>query len=256
MTCERFAQGTSILHRADPRVKIILALAVSIAIIALKAYTAQLTALAGAVILVRIAALAPKDTLKRLSAVNLFILLLWMVIPFTTPGEYLWSLGPLHISQQGIEQALAITIKCNAIVLFNLAFLSTSTVFSLAHALAHLRVPSKLVQLFFFSWRYLHLLEEELEQLKRAAVLRGFSPGANMHTYRTYANLLGTLFVRSYDRGQRIYNAMLCRGFDGTFWLLTHFKIAKKDILILSLGLLFCIVLILMDRTSPWNLYV
>ncbi len=170
--------------------------------------------------------------LRRLAVVNVFVLALWLVIPFSTPGHVLFHAGPLDVSSEGICAAFSITLKCNAIIMANLALLSTSSMFSLAHSLAHLKVHSKLVQLFFFTWRYLHVLEDEHRRMVQAIRIRGFSPRTDMLTYRTYAYLVGLLFVRGYERGERVYKAMLCRGFDGTFWLLHHFHLHGRDIIL------------------------
>ncbi len=230
MTCEAFSSGSSLFHRADPRVKILSAFAFSIVVACLDGMLPQYLSLGIGAILVLAARIPFGLLLRRLAIVNLFVVALWFVMPFSTPGEPAFRVGPLTASSRGLLSALSITLKCNAIVLADMALLSTSTIFSLAHALAHLKVPSKLVQLFFFTWRYLHVLEEEHQRMVQALKIRGFEPGTNLHTYRTYAYLVGLLFVRGYDRGERVYKAMLCRGFDGTFWLLHHFHLHSRDI--------------------------
>jgi cobalt/nickel transport system permease protein len=90
--------------------------------------------------------------------VNGFILLLWILLPFTYPGKPIFSLGPLDASGEGIQYALSITIKSNTIILACIALLGTTPVFTLAHALRHLHLPGKLIQLLFFSYRYIHVI--------------------------------------------------------------------------------------------------
>ena len=230
MTCERFASGKSILHSADPRVKILLAGGYAVVTVGLGSLEGQVLALSGSLLLVIAARLSLKEVFRRLFVVNLFILMLWFILPWTTPGTGVTRLGPIVITAEGLDLALSISLKCNAIILANLALLSTSTIFSLAHALAHFRVPTKMVQLIFFSWRYFHVIDSEFHRMKQAIKVRGFEPGSNLHTYRTYAYLIGTLFIKSLERGERVYKAMLCRGFDGTFWLLSHFRLHRRDI--------------------------
>ncbi len=232
MTCEAFSTGSSFLHKADPRVKILCALAYSVVVACLTGMPLQYISFFIGAVLLAAARLPIRMVLRRLALVNLFVLALWFVIPFSTPGSVLFYLGPLSASSEGVYAALSITLKCNAILMANLALLSTSTIFSLAHSLAHLKVHRKLVQLFFFTWRYLHVLEDEHRRMVQAIKIRGFEPGTNMMTYRTYAYLVGLLFVRGYERGERVYKAMLCRGFDGTFWLLHHFHLHSRDIVL------------------------
>ncbi len=247
MTCELMARGDSLLHRADPRLKLICALIISFEIVFLRSVTALFFALFFAILTLLLSRLDYKLILRRLLVVNVFVLFMWLLIPWSTPGDLVFSVGPLSVTKQGLSTGLSITMKCNAIVIFNMALLSTSTIFALAHALDHLKVPSVLVQLFFFSYRYLHVLEDEYLRIKRAAVVRGFRPGTNLLTYRTYANILGTLFVRSYDRGQRVYWAMTCRGFNGTFWLLSHFHLQTRDFLLMLLMVAFVTFLLIFE---------
>jgi len=59
--------------------------------------------------------------------------------------------------------------------------------------------------------------------------IRGLQPGTNIHTYRSYAYLAAMLLVRSYDRANRVFQAMLCRGFHGTFYSLRTFSWRRRD---------------------------
>ena len=61
-------------------------------------------------------------------------------------------------------------------------------------------------------------------KLHGAARLRGFAPKTNMHTYRTFGNMLGMVFVHSFDRSVRVYEAMILRGFSGRFQSVTAFR--------------------------------
>ncbi|MFC1671641.1 cobalt ECF transporter T component CbiQ [Planctomycetota bacterium] len=214
---EAFSGGESLLHRMDPRVKTAGAVMFSLAAATSESVPALVVALVLSLLAVAAARLDLMKVLKRMAAVNAFVVVLWIVLA-------------LELSKQGTELALAITLKCNAIVLACTALLSTSPVVSLVHALHHFRVPGKLVHLFFFSYRYMHVIADEYGRLRDGMKLRGFVPRTNLHTYRTLAYLVGNLFVRSYDRSNRIYRAMLCRGFKGTFYLLHHFHLKRSDV--------------------------
>jgi len=98
------------------------------------------------------------------------------------------------------------------------------SVATLGNVLKSLGVPGKFTQLLMVSYRYIFVIEQEYQRLQRAAKIRGFQPGTNLHTYRTYAYLAGMLFVRASMRAQRVYQAMLCRGFRGRYISLQTFK--------------------------------
>ena len=230
MHLEEFAEGSSFLHRLDPRVKFLAIVPYVLVIAIMPGQTGPFAALLVSTLLTALARIDMKKLLSRLVAVNVFIFLLWVFIPFSYPGEAVFQIGPLTATREGILYALSITLKTNAIVLATIAILGTSEVFSLAHALIHLKVPDKLVHLFFFFYRYISVLHEEYSRLKNAMLIRCFRSGTNMHTYRTYAYLVGMLIVRSYERSQRIYQAMLCRGFKGRFPVASHFRLGKVDV--------------------------
>ncbi|MGA1867128.1 MAG: cobalt ECF transporter T component CbiQ [bacterium] len=245
MDIEQFSQGTSFLHRFDPRLKIIIAVIFSIIIAVAHQYDVILLGFAFSVVLILISQLNFKAIMKRLFIINTFILILWLFLPFTMPGTSVaFSLGPLKATTAGIHYALKITLKSNAILIATIALLSTSTIFTLVHAMSHLYIPLKLIHLFFFCFRYIHVIHLEYIKLRNAIKIRCFKPGTNIHTYKTYAYLIGMLLLKSYDRSKNIYNAMLCRGFKGKYYLFDHFSLKKSDIISSILIFSFLILLI------------
>ncbi|MBW1981700.1 MAG: cobalt ECF transporter T component CbiQ [Deltaproteobacteria bacterium] len=232
MHLDNFAEGESIIHYLDPRIKIIVAALFSFLIALADRPACLLGACCFAVVMLVVARLPLKPVIYRLVAVNTFILFLWFFLPFSTEGEILFKLGPLHATREGVMQALLITVKSNIILVALITLLTTIPIFTLGHALSHLSVPDKLIHLFFFSIRYLQVLHQEYERLRNAMKIRGFTPGTNLHTYRSYAYLLGMLMVMSFDRADRIRKAMLCRGFHGKFYVLSHFHLHRRDVLV------------------------
>jgi len=98
------------------------------------------------------------------------------------------------------------------------------TIASLGNGLHKLHVSDKMVFLLLMSYRYIAVIEEEYKRLLRAAKFRGFKPKTNVHSYKTYAYLVGMLFVRASLRAQRVYQAMLCRGFNQKFHTLDVYQ--------------------------------
>jgi len=231
---EEFAAGSSFIHRLDPRVKIVSAGMFSIMVALADRFAVLTAALAVSALLVGLARLSGRRVLVRLALVNVFVLLLWFFLPFSHPGQVLFRLGPLEATREGMLLTLAITLKSNAIILAVIALLATSTVFSLVHALRHLKVPDKLVNLSFFTFRYFQVIHREYLRLRAAMRVRCFRPRTDRHTYRSLAYLVGMLLVRSFDRSERVYQAMLCRGYQGRFWILDHFSLQRRDLVFLG----------------------
>lgn len=238
MLIESFAHGSSLLHRLDPRGKIFVAMLFSLTVAVAEQFMVLLLAFGGALILSGIARLSSKEVGQRLLLVNIFMIFLWLVLPLTVSGPRLFALGPFGVSVEGMRLAAKITLKSNTIFLGFLSLVATSSLNTLGHALHSLAVPKKFVHLLLFTYRYIHVIEQEYQRLFQAASIRGFRPCMSLHTYRTYANMIGMLLVRSFARAERIHEAMICRGFKGKLYSLHQFKFAGKDMLFLGIMLL------------------
>jgi cobalt/nickel transport system permease protein len=83
-----------------------------------------------------------------------------------------------------------------------------------------------------------------------ALKIRSFRPKTGMHTYRTYAYLVGMLLVRSYDRSERIQNAMLCRGFRGRFYDIREYYLKPFDYAMIFMVFLALILIALLQWTK------
>ena len=230
MHIDNFATGDSLLHRLDPRVKIVVAVLFSVVVAVANRQACLATAVCLSLTLLFLARLSLREVFLRLLVVNAFIVFLWLFLPFTYGGEKLFSVGPLDATREGVIYALLITVKSNTIVLALIALLATSPIVTLGHALSHLYVPDKLIHLLFFTVRYLQVLHLEYDRLRDAMRIRAFKPGTNVHTYRSFAYLIGMLLIKSFDRAERIRKAMLCRGFHGKYYLLSHFQLNRIDL--------------------------
>jgi len=200
--------SVSLIQRVDPRARILTAAALSVAVALASRPLVLGMALGVTVLGAVLARLRPADVLRRLLPLNLFMLMLCLLLPLTTQTAPLASIGPLSISRDGLLLAAAIALKGNAIVLALMVLLGTMETTTLGHALAHLRVPEKLIHLLLLTVRYIDVLRREHLRLVAAMKVRGFRPAMNLHTYRTYGYLVGMLLVRSHDRSQRILAAM------------------------------------------------
>lgn len=230
LIAEQFTEKDSFVHRLDPRVKLIAGIFFSIIVAISYKFTTCILSMILSIFMISFARLPLKAVLRRLLVINGLILLLWCILPFTVKGERLFGLGRLSISKEGIYYALLITMKSNSIILFLISTLSTMSIFTVGKALGALYVPEKVIQLLLFTYRYIHVIEMEYQRLINAIKIRGFRARNNIHTYRTYAYLIGMLLVKSYDRSKRVYSAMLLRGFKGKFYDLTEFSMKSSDI--------------------------
>lgn len=244
---EPFAHGDSIIHRADPRARLVAALLLTVpmALVATP-WTAGISVAVG-LGLVCLAVLSPAAVLSRLLAVNLFIAFLWLFLPFSTPGAPLLHFGGLTLTKEGLDLALLLTFKSNAVVLCLMALMGSIPVQDMGPAMQSLRLPAKLCHLFLFTFRYIFVIRKEYQTMTRAMNARGFKPKTNLHTYRSYAWLVGMLLVKSWDRAERVNRAMLCRGFQGRFYTLTQFNFTTADIFFITTAALAALGVVACD---------
>lgn len=243
MLDDAFAAQKSIIHRLDPRPKIIVAMAFSVVMAAATHWRAMACGAAFSVLVLSLARLPAVKVLRRLLVVNGLILVLWLLLPVSVEGTPIAKVGPFIVTREGVRYAALLTARCNIIVLALLSLVSTVPIFTLGRAMATLWIPDKVVQLFFFTYRYVHVIHEEYVRILRALKIRGFEPGTNLHTYRTYAYLMGMLFLKSYERSGRIRQAMVCRGFQGRFYNLNDLTMRPFDwLLAISMGLAVAVI--------------
>jgi cobalt/nickel transport system permease protein len=204
----------------DPRLRILASVLFALVAVSLRHLPAALAALALAAGLARATGLGAKDLLRRMLALEGFMIVLLLTLPFTVSGTPFLELGSLPASLEGLERAALIAIKANAVVLALLALVGSLEPVVFGHALARLGVPEKLVHLLLLTVRQVHLLHAEFLRLRQAMRARAFVPRSNFHTWRSYGWLMGMLLVRSLARSRRVLSAMRCRGFHGRLYLL------------------------------------
>lgn len=145
-----------------------------------------------------------------------------IMFPFITPGHPLFTFTTPLFSITGTEEG-ALKAGILALRVFNATFavsllVLTTSLKELLHGLQQLRVPGIIVSLISFTLRYFDVLIDEVNRMKLARKARCFKAGGSLfhlHTMKTLGLLLGTLFVRSAERGERIFVAMLSRGYHG-----------------------------------------
>jgi cobalt/nickel transport system permease protein len=244
MINEPFAIGHSFIHRIDPRYRVAFAILYSVMVAVSYRLPTLTLALMASLALIVLARLNILRVLGHLAVVMGFILFLWLVLPLTYEGPLLTRIGALKISRPGVLLSLQVTLKSFAILGSLIALIATMSIAVCGHALGRMGVPDKIVHLTLITYRYIFVIEQEYQRLLKAIKIRGFQPGTNLHTYRTYAYLIGMLFVRAAARAQRVNQAMRCRGFKGKFYSLQSFppSAANQQFAILLSAILLILI--------------
>lgn len=244
MIDEPFTGATSILQHIDPRFKIVAAVAYSFTTALCYEFQTLFLSFSIAVFIIIFSGVRLWQVAKRLILVNTFIMFLWIILPLTYGGNTIYSIGPINIYLSGLVFAAKITLKSNAILLVLIGFVATMPFATLGHALNRLKIPDKLVFLLLLTYRYVFLIHKEYQKIIRSIKIRGFKPKNSLHTYKTFAYIVGMLLIRASDRADRVYNAMRCRGFHGKFYSLTEFQANVQSWIFLSIisGITICMI--------------
>jgi len=251
---DEFARQQSLLHNWDPRVKIISCLGFIVTVVFI-----QSPALLGlaAVFLLALLALSriPAGFIVARSLwVCPFVAVVLVAIPFSRPGTPVltWdnALFSIQATREGLYQAIVLGARIFAALFAMLLMTATTTFRNILRAMADLRVPGIFLQLTEFTVRYLYVLVDETQRMQRARKARGFVMRAVWHlpSLKVFAATIGLLFLRAYERGDKVYLAMLARKFSGEIRTVNEFSLRPVDGLIGLVFILAGLALIFADR--------
>ena len=136
-----------------------------------------------------------------------------LLMPFLATGPRIEVLG-VTVSEPGLLAGWALLVKGTLGVIASLTLAATTEPRDLLAGLQRLRFPDKLVQIMGFMIRYLDVVTDEMRRMRIARESRGFS-ARNLRHWPVVARSAGALFIRSYERGERVHLAMLSRGYTG-----------------------------------------
>ena len=203
--------GHSAVHRAQPHVKLLTLLVFVLVVVATPGdgypfFAGYLGVLAA---VVAWSGVPPTYLLKR-TVVEAPFLVFALLMPFvaTGPERQLWG---VTVSEPGLVAGGALVMKGTLGVLASLLLAATTEPYDVVRGLERLRMPAPLVQILSFMVRYLDVVGEEMQRMRIALASRGFT-ARNPRHWPVVARSAGALFIRSYERGERVHLAMLSRG--------------------------------------------
>jgi cobalt/nickel transport system permease protein len=217
-------------HRLDPRAKIVGLLTVTLVAVSAPVGRWPAYAACGAVLgaYAGVARVTPRDLWRRVRLVLPLVLVLGALVPFVRTGGATYALGPLDVHQAGLETFGAVAAKAT-IGALSAALLGMTTTFpSVLRGLEALRVPRLLLLIAAFMYRYLFVIVAEAGRMRAALLARGYRPRHALQA-GPMGRVATAMFLRTYGRGERVYLAMLARGYRGTMPHLTPLALARTD---------------------------
>ena len=260
-TFDRYQKGKSRIHQLDPRVKVVVTVLFILSNVLLPdgAWLAFLLAWSLTLLTSVLAGLGLTYAVKR-SFVALPFALAAVTVIFNMPGRplFTWNIGPWQLvaTDAGMVRFASIVVRTWLSVQMAILLTATTQFPDLTHALHHLRVPKLLVAIISFMYRYLFVLTEEAIRLMRAREARsarstaGGAGASIVWRARVTGNMVGQLFLRSYERSDRVYKAMLARGYSGQFLTLNPHLMRTTDWAIGAMAVTILILLQVIGRLA------
>ena len=228
----------SIISRLDSRIKIIsfIILILSIAFTPPDLYMHFLSYSVIILVIVLLSKIHLSFILKRSLVIIPFVLMIAVFIPFfkkgNIAGAYSFGSLKLNVSYSGLLILWNVLVKSFLSMLMMIILISTTHFVDLLKALEKLRLPKIFIMIMSFMYRYVFLFTDELLLMSQAKESRMVSRNKWLNI-KTLSNMIGSLFVRSYERGERVYLSMCSRGYNGEIRTVNNFCLKNKDILFL-----------------------
>jgi len=224
----------SAVHRLDPRAKIVGFAGITVVAVStpprlwpvLAACALALGAIAAA------GRVGPGVIWERARVVLPLVLFVGVFVPFVRGGEQI-DLGPVDVSREGLTTFFAVSSKA-LIGTVSAVLLGATTSFpDVLHGLERMRAPRLLTLIAAFMYRYLFVITGEVRRMRVALASRGYRP---RHALQAAAigRVATALFLRTFERGERVYVAMLARGYTGTTPRLSALAFGRADVLFLA----------------------
>ena len=222
------------IHRLDPRAKLIgLAVVTFVAVSTpLRAWPAYAACAAALIVVAALGRIGPRTLWTRARVVLPLVLFVAIFVPFVREGDPV-DLGPFTVSEQGL--ATFATVSAKAILgTISAVLLGATTSFpDVLHALERLRAPRLLILIAAFMYRYLFVIVDEVRRMRAALTARGYAP---RHALQVAAigRVATALFLRTYERAERVHLAMLARGWRQAMPRLDVLAFSRADAIFLA----------------------
>lgn len=265
ITIGQYFPGDSAVHKYDPRLKIVTMILFIVSLFFIKSMLLYIPIVIYLILIISVAKLPLKMVLKGLRPLRWIILITFIVNLIFTPGEEIYSIWKISITDQGLNTALLMGIRLILLVLGTSLLTYTTSpieltdgIESLLNPLRKIGVPShEIAMMMTIALRFIPTLIEETDKIIKVQMARGadFESGNLMKRAKNLVPLLVPLFINSFRRAEELATAMEARcyrGGDGRTKM-NEPKIVTSDIFMFVGNLAFYLVIILVSRV--WKIY-
>lgn len=245
---DTLAYKDTFIHRLDPRVKLLSTLVFIVTVVSFPKYELArlLPFFFFPVLLFALSDIPVKLIIKKVLFMSPFAFFIGIFNP-VIDRQAVYTFFDMPVSGGWIS-FFSIIVKFSLTITSVLLLVATTSFPGICHALQRLGMPELFISQLLFLYRYLFVLMEEAMRIMRARDMRSFgNKGKGM---KSYINLIGTLFLRTVEKAERIYQAMLSRGFTGSLHSMKHYRLSAADAAFLSLTVTMLYLLRAYDLTG------
>jgi cobalt/nickel transport system permease protein len=228
---DKYASLNSPLHSWDPRLKLVSMGCLILAVVLLQDLELALLGCFIGLALVYLSRIPFTFVFGHMKWVIFFLIPFFIIMPLTIQDDQVMQVSIIAISCHGLSYAGLIALRAIAAILLIFPMIGTMPFATTIKALDRLKMPSKLIQITMFTYRYIFLFAEEARKMSIALDSRGLVKKTNLHTMRTLSTMVGMLFVKSYERAVKLHHAMISRGYRGNLKTLNGFRVNWVDVI-------------------------
>jgi cobalt/nickel transport system permease protein len=217
---EKYSNLNSPVHQVNPIVKFLIVIGIIIinmSFVHIMPYFLLMVVIVGIMVVSHIP--LRYYFIRTLFFITIFAVVIALPLLFFTPGQVvaLWSIGTVNIviTLEGVLSASSLILRVWLSLMAVMTLIFTTPFANLIHAMKHVHIPLTFLILFSLTYRYIFLFIEELIRLLQAKDSRSFRSLGFRLRFKILGQLFGTLLVRSIDRSEQVYRAMLARGYMG-----------------------------------------
>ena len=259
ITLGQYFPGESIIHRTDPRVKIVLAIVLMVTILTIKSYGAFLLFAVFSFAAVGLSRIPFKYALKGVKPLLFIVAFAAIINIFFTPGVPVFKYKYISITLEGLDQAAKMVLRLSLLVISTSLITLTTTPIALTdgierlfNPLKRIKVPAhELAMMMTIALRFIPTLLEETDKIMKAQTSRGadFDSGNIIQRAKSFIPILVPLFISAFRRADELADAMNARCYRGGVGRtrMNEMHISKRDLLVCSVVLVFEILIIILS---------
>jgi cobalt/nickel transport system permease protein len=226
------------VHRLDPRAKIVAMISITIVAVStpLDAWPVFACCAGLLVAVAAVARVSPREIWRRARFLLPLVLLAAVLLPFVRDGGQSYDVGPLTVHEAGLRTCAAVSLKAVIGTVSAVLLGATTTFPQVLRGLELMRAPRLLVLIAAFMYRYLFVIVDEAGRMRAALAARAYRP-RNALQAGALGRMATAMFLRTYGRGERVYQAMLARGYRGAMPHLTPLVLRRADVAFVAIVL-------------------